>query len=289
MIKNIIGIVLLGLVQTFAYSQLHPKGHHTKPVIVGFTDSIYSIVLSESRKINIYLPQDYSKDSVNTYPVIYLLDGGEEEDFVHIAGLVKFATTPWVKRIPQSIVVGIENVNRKRDFTFIPKDLSFFSRMGIDKTSFPEFGGSAKFILFLETELQPYINQNYKTNTSSTIVGESLAGLLATEILLKKSSLFDTYIIISPSLWWDNASLLYPKNLSFIQQLSSKSLKVYIGAPNKKEQVIMYNDAKYLADALKHYKNSIKVFFDYIPAEIHATVIHQAVYNAFKLLNTPAR
>ena len=286
MIKIIIGVGLLGLLQTIAHGQVHPKTYNA--VIAGFTNSIYSVVLSETRKINIYLPEEYSPDSANSYPVIYLLDGGAKEDFVHIAGLVKFAATPWVKMVPPSIVVGIENVNRKRDFTFMPANLNFFSRMGMDKSSFPEFGGSAKFISFIETELQPYINKNYKTNTSRTLIGESLAGLLATEILLKKSSLFDTYIIISPGLWWDNASLLFPKSTSFIHHPNSKILKLYIGAPNKNEEIIMYNDAKHLADVLKHYKTRVKVFFDYIPAETHATVIHQAVYNAFKLINTPA-
>ena len=60
----------------------------------------------------------------------------------------------------------------------------------------------------IEKELQPYIETKYKTNNDKTIIGQSLGGLFATEVLLKKPTLFNKYIIISPSLWWDNGSLL---------------------------------------------------------------------------------
>ena len=36
---------------------------------------------------------------------------------------------------------------------------------------------------------------------------ESLAGLFVVETFLKDPALFDTYIAISPSLWWDRGSL----------------------------------------------------------------------------------
>ena len=69
----------------------------------------------------------------------------------------------------------------------------------------PNNGGSDKFITFIEKELQPYIERTYSTNDSKTIIGQSLDGLLATEILFKNPKLFNHYIIISPSLWWRNA------------------------------------------------------------------------------------
>jgi lysozyme family protein len=56
---------------------------------------------------------------------------------------------------------------------------------------------------------------------------------------------------------------------------------VYIGAPNKEEDVRMYNEAEALYKILKSNKN-IKVSFDYMPDELHSTAIHQGVYNGFK-------
>ena len=97
----------------------------TLPVKISETDfsigqsiTIRSTILQENRKLNIYLPLNYAEDSLKTYPVIYLLDGSHDEDFIHIAGIVQFGTFPWVKMLPESIVVGISNVDRKRDFTY---------------------------------------------------------------------------------------------------------------------------------------------------------------------------
>ena len=53
----------------------------------------------------------------------------------------------------------------------------------------------------------PYIESHYSTDTVKTIVGQSLGGLFATEILFEKPEMFTNYLIVSPSLWWDNESL----------------------------------------------------------------------------------
>ena len=81
----------------------------------------------------------------------------------------------------KSIVVGIANVDRRRDFTF-PTTIE------ADKKSYPTTGHSDKFIAFIKYELQPNIEKKYKVNTDKTIIGQSLGGLLATEILLYTSS-----------------------------------------------------------------------------------------------------
>src|SRR5690606_8834222 len=98
----------------------------------------------EDRLLNIYLPNGYDKEKV--YPVIYLLDGSADEDFLHIVGLVQFFNLQL--KMPDCIVVGIANVDRKRDFTF-KTDLEDL------KTAYPTTGGSASFIGFIEKELQP--------------------------------------------------------------------------------------------------------------------------------------
>ncbi|WP_350340228.1 alpha/beta hydrolase-fold protein [Paraflavitalea speifideaquila] len=65
-----------------------------------------------------YLPEGYNKQDTVRYPVIYLLDGAADEDFIHIAGLIQFNNFSWINRVPPSILVGIVNTDRKRDFTF---------------------------------------------------------------------------------------------------------------------------------------------------------------------------
>src|SRR3954465_589314 len=89
-----------------------------KPLVIGSIIELQSKVLAEKRTINIYLPAGYDAADTVKYPVIYLLDGSLDEDFLHIVGLVQFLNFPWVNILPKSIVVGIANVDRKRDLTF---------------------------------------------------------------------------------------------------------------------------------------------------------------------------
>ena len=265
---------------TFAQTKTND---HTKPFVLGVIDEIQSKELSEKRILNIYLPEGYNGKDTLKYPVVYLLDGSADEDFIHIVGLYQFNSFEWIKRVPKSIIVGIANIDRRRDFTFP-------TTIASDLKNYPTTGHSDRFINFLEKELQPYIQKKYKTNSSKTIIGQSLGGLLATEILLKRPALFDKYIIISPSLWWNNGSLLKLKPNAIIKGISTKT-DIYIGVG--KEGLtptdiprVMEVDANVLADRIKaiHNKN-VTVYFDYLPQEDHATVIHQAVFNALRLLN----
>ena len=269
-------------VQAFSQSNKAPKTDTTKPFILGFIDEIYSKELKENRVLNIYLPEGYSKNDTITYPVTYLLDGSADEDFIHVVGLYQFNSFEWVNRVPKSIIVGIATVDRKRDYTY-PTTIED------DKKSYPTTGHSATFINFIEKELQPYIAKKYKTNSSKTIIGQSLGGLLATEILLKKPNLFNKYIIISPSLWWDNGSLLDQSSL-LLQNDYKKKTEVYIGVgkegltPTKLPRV-MEVDANLLAEKIRNIKSkAVTVYFDYLPLEDHATISHQAIFNALRLI-----
>jgi predicted alpha/beta superfamily hydrolase len=101
--------------------------------------------------------------------------------------------------------------------------------------------------------------------------------------------LFNKYIIVSPSLWWDNGSLL-DQPISLLQNSVSEKTKVYIGVgkegltPGDKPRV-MEVDANLLADKISSVKNkNLSVHFDYLPRENHATIMHQAVFNALRLM-----
>lgn len=255
-----------------------------KPFVLGVIDEIQSKELGEKRVVNIYLPAGYDpKDSIK-YPVIYLLDGSADEDFIHVAGLVQFYNFDWINQVPKSIVVGIASVDRQRDFTFP-------SSIEEQKKRFPNTGHSDKFLSFIEKELQPFMASKYKANNDKTLIGQSLGGLLATDILLKKPEMFNRYIIISPSLWWDYGSLLEIDS-PLLGEGYTQQTDIYIGVgkegltPTDPPRV-MEVDANLLADKLKNAeKENLKIFFDYLPLENHATIMHQAVMNAFKLLYT---
>ncbi len=249
---------------------------------MGTIHELPSKVLGEKRILNIYLPEGYNANDTVKYPVIYLLDGSADEDFIHIAGLVQYNSFEWINRVPKSIVVGIATVDRRRDFTF-PTGIE------ADRKRYPTTGHSDKFITFLATELQPFIGKTFKTTGSKTIIGQSLGGLLATEILFKRPTLFDQYIIVSPSLWWDNGSLLTLEP-ELVKASFTQPTTVYIavgreGLTPTAIPRVMEVDANVLADKIGATKSSaVHVLFDYLPQEDHATIMHQAVLNAFRQL-----
>jgi predicted alpha/beta superfamily hydrolase len=257
----------------------------TKPFTLGVIDSVASKVLGETRALNIYLPEGYQANDTTKYPVVYLLDGSADEDFIHVVGLYQFNNFSWINRVPKSIVVGIANVDRRRDFTYPTSVITDKNR---NKTS----GHSDAFINFIQQELQPFIQTRYKgKSNNNTIIGQSLGGLLASEILLKRPTLFQQYIIISPSIWWDNASLLLLSS-PILGANFAQPTTVYIGvgkeglAPTATPHV-MEVDANLLAEKLKASKSpQLTVHFDYLPQEDHATITHQAVFNALRLLHS---
>jgi predicted alpha/beta superfamily hydrolase len=274
----------LGFYAPFALGQLPVSGLTSKqsPFQIGVKAEITSQILSEQRALNIYLPSDYTSSDTMQYNVIYLLDGGADEDFIHIAGLVQFCTFPWIQYLPPTIVVGIGNVDRQRDFTFP-------THVKEDLERWPASGHSDRFIRFIEEELQPYIESNYRISSTKTLIGQSLGGLLATEVLLTRPHLFDHYVIVSPSLWWNDASMLRAPPSVFDEKYPTQA-NIYIGvgkeglAPTEKPHV-MEEEAEKLAALLKSTGNpNVNVIFDFLPDENHATILHQAAYNAFRWL-----
>jgi len=243
---------------------------------IGETIEFYSIILNEKRIVNIYLPNGYHPDSLKKYPVIYLLDGSVDEDFIHISGLVQFGSFFWINMIPETIVVGIANVDRRRDFTYPTNNQK-------DKADFPTTGGSEKFIAFLEKELQPLVEKTYKTDLPRTIIGQSLGGLLATEILFKKPDLFDHYLIVSPSLWWDDQSLL-----KYAPKAISTPKAIYIGVG--KEGRVMERDAQALYKKLKKRRlENTKLFFNFFKMQNHGDALHLAAYDGFEKIFRKAK
>jgi uncharacterized protein len=111
-------ILMFSTMMVFGQKTKVNQTEKSTPFVLGVIDEIQSIELAEKRILNIYLPEGYTSDDTTKYPVIYLLDGSADEDFIHIVGLVQFNSFEWINQVPKSIVVGIATVDRRRDFTF---------------------------------------------------------------------------------------------------------------------------------------------------------------------------
>ncbi|MFK8055969.1 MAG: alpha/beta hydrolase [Saprospiraceae bacterium] len=264
----VLGILLLCLSTATAQSTQAPTVA-TTPFAIGETHTFQSTILSEERKLNVYLPASYHPDSAATYPVIYLLDGSRDEDFIHVAGLVQFLSFSWINIVPESIVVGIANVDRKRDFTSPSNNEK-------DNEFLPTNGGAGAFTRFLADEVQPLIKKTYNVSEERTLIGQSAGGLFATETLFIEPDLFDHYFIVSPSLWWNDESLLGADPVSLE---NVKSVHVAVGAEgDEMERVARELHVKLMARK----PETMKLSFDYLPEKTHGDVLHAALLEGFE-------
>ena len=157
--------------------------------------TIKSAVLGEDRVILVRTPAGYETNKLS-YPVLYMTDG--DDHIRHTASTIEFLSGNG--RISDLIVVGIPNTDRTRDLT--PSKSTNKNAAG--ENQFPTAGGADNFLKFIETELIPQIEKQYRVQPYRILAGHSLGGLFAIHSMITKPGLFNSYIAVSPSLQWEN-------------------------------------------------------------------------------------
>ncbi len=160
--------------------------------------AIASRATGDLRRLNVYLPPAYDSSSHRAFPVVYMPDGGLEEDFPHLANTLDSLIA--LGRVAAALLVGIENTERRRDLTGPTTKAS-------DSAIAVRVGGSAAFRAFVREELMPEVRRRYRVTGETAIVGESLAGLFIVETMLLEPTLFRRYFAVDPSLWWNDGAL----------------------------------------------------------------------------------
>ena len=187
-----------------------------------------STILNENRHYLISLPISYADVAFGQrrYPVLYILDG--ESLMPLVSAIVRFMSDgrnrSW--QIPDMIMVGVVNVDRTRDMS---PTRSLTTLNGKTSDMFDSSGGGKQFLTFLESELVPEIDRQFRTVHFRTIVGHSFGGLSALSALIDKPELFQAYIAIDPSLWWDNRYLVR-QAISWSERARSIDARVFISA-----------------------------------------------------------
>ncbi len=157
-----------------------------------------SKLLQQQREIQVRLPAAYLAAQAAgqqdlRFPVLYLLDG-EAPNLTLLPGILD-ALSHWGKA-PEVILVSIANIDRNKDFTPVPQP------------QWPTTGQADAFLDFIQFELQPLINQRYRTAPGPVLLGHSFGGLLATYCMLTRPTLFRAYLTASPYLHYADNLLL---------------------------------------------------------------------------------
>ena len=253
------------------------------PVTIGTTYSLPSNVLNMTRRITVRLPDGYgaAENATRTYPVVYLIDGGPDQDYPHIAGIAQLSDTN--PAFGEFILIGVETVNRRAEISPSVADATQYSDFG----AVP--GGSQDFRTFLRQEVQPWVNQRYRSSGRDVLIGESLAGLFAVETFLREPRLFDDYVAVSPSLWWEEME--YGRRApEFLRahDASDRTLRIYIADEGYWQE----EGALLLVGALEtNAPQGLRwAFFDLGNEETHKSIFHRAAFDALRdLFRTPDR
>ncbi|MCK0070936.1 alpha/beta hydrolase [Kordiimonas laminariae] len=239
---------------------------------IGHTVHFKSDIMDDTRELNIWVPPAYKENE--TYGVLYLLDGGLKQDFQHIAGLGHLGALSWTYE--KLIIVGIETKDRRAELT-PPAEVKRY------RDEFPTSGQAAKFRAFITDEVMPFVEKNYPVNGKKTLMGESLAGLFVTDTFLKAPEMFDDYIAISPSLWWDDQRL--GRNApALLGEHSKQDRRLFIAMAN--EGLAMQAGLDKLVAALKNNPPHGLTwrYDDLSETETHATIYHDAALSALRWL-----
>ncbi|MDG5491787.1 alpha/beta hydrolase-fold protein [Psychroserpens sp. SPM9] len=264
-------------------SKAQDKQIDVKEIVIGKVDSIYSDILKEQREIWVSVPKAFNGDK--NYPVIYVLDASR--NFYSITAILK-QLTPLT--IPESIVVGILNIDRTRDFT--PTNVPF-QRGHKSETS----GGASNFINFMNQELKPFINKKYPTENNSTIIGHSTGGLFVLYAFLNHQDVFDNYLAIDPSLWWDKEQLVN-ETQKLLDEGNRKEKSLYVAAANsigkgldtvkvrkdKSEPTEQIRANLKFHDVLVKNRNKLNYNWQYFKDEDHGSIVIPAQYNGLRAL-----
>lgn len=259
---------LLGIVLACAA----PVAAQPVPITIGETHMLASKPLAQERTVNVYLPAGYAT-SAKTYPVLYLIDGGLDQDFLHIAGTSALGAL-WA-RSQDVIVVGIATQDRRRELTGPTSDPALLKE-------FPTAGGSAAFRAFIRDEVMPMVAKTYRISEQTGVIGESLAGLFIVETYLTEPDLFDHYAAISPSLWWDDERLAKASG-ELLAKPSARPHRLYLTFANEGRE--MQTGVDRFTTALVASKLADQIWcYAPRPDLTHATIYHNVSPEALQFL-----
>lgn len=238
----------------------------TTPATIGETFTLDSKILGERRTITVFVPLG----NTEPLPVLYMPDGGMTEDFPHVVGSADVSIKNAVIR--PVMVVGVQNTERRRDLVG-PTEIAEEMKIA------PHAGGADKFRAFFRDELKPLIDKRYRTTGESALIGESLAGLFVVETFLVEPTLFDSYIAVDPSVWW-NEQVLVRGAAARLGNWSAGPKKLYV---TTSEERITQEGIETLTTALRITRPAgIEWTYEPMPHEHHSTIFPTAALHGIR-------
>lgn len=282
-------IIVYTFILSISYSQSQQtKNADDKPQLYSFPNTEVCLLPSKTNdveyKLYISTPPKYHSNPAKSYPVLYLLDA--DYSFALAKNMIDHLAER--EHIKEIIIIGIAyggpnkyRIHRTRDYTPTNSAENVWFTEIQNKYS----GGGSQFAAFLQNELIPYIDENFRATKFRVLTGHSYGGLFTTWTLLTKPHLFNGYIAVSPSLWYDE-HLLFKINEN-LSAYSGEKLKVYlsVGDQEVNQNWNMPADLKRFVQYLQAFQNSeVQIEHDVRENETHNSVFPSALSNGLRFV-----
>ncbi len=243
-------------------------------IVIGEKARIHSAILNEDRTIYIHTPNGY-EDGDEAYPVIYALDGMPY--FQLAVGILRYQTMFY--NLPKMIVVGIPNTDRNRDMT--PTRSNIYQGKEVDWLG--NTGGADNMLQFMGDELFPYIETHYRTQPFRIIAGHSFSALFAAYALLSQPQLFNGYICISTSFWFDG-NVLTRRAETSTPPLEFPNRFFYLSVGGEESSMQINANHEFIEYLRERQPRGLTWTFDYLIGEDHGGQGLKAMINGLAFI-----
>ncbi len=227
-----------------------------KEVLPNLEEGLTSDFLIDSKekgktyRIWVQLPQGYNQ-STEKYATLYVLDPDDDAangltNFFYIAKLCQKISEE--KKKQKLLIIGI----RQGDYREID-----YTPTKYNTTGFSGEGGAEPFLNFIKKELFPKVEKDYRAiqnRDNRIIIGHSLGGLCGAYAFAKHNEAFGNYLLLSPSLIYDNEIILQYEQATR-KSIQSNNQLIYFGVggtePNMVPPIDLLNNR-----LKKYYPNS---------------------------------
>lgn len=175
-----------------------------EPIVVGSVHRIQSSVYGDEQVLTVRLPRGYHEKPQRRYPVLFSVDGGPDQDFELLAGIA--AEAEFSTSFEPFILIGVKTKDRYSQLTPEWKRLPLKRSDDAFKGAIKP-GGASTFRSYLERDVFPWVTKRYRTERK-ILTAASLGGLFVMDTFLERPEMFDDYIALTPSVWWDGGRIV---------------------------------------------------------------------------------
>lgn len=230
----------------------------------------------------IALPPTFRSDPARRYPVVYVLDG--QWDFSLVASLS--GGLRFDEALPEVLIVGLTWGGENPNYDALRSD-DYLPTRAKGKDGKERGGGAPRFLSFLEAEVLPLMEREYRADPEHRVLaGSSNGGLFTLYTLFEKPELFWGYVAISPNVGWDERAIAQ-KERAFHAAHPELSRRLWLSSGSAEWPDYLARETSFFRQiTASHYRGLALEVFD-VRGEKHAGVKPEAYNRALRFIAAP--